>query len=71
MNEPNVTAGLGTDENLVAEPEDNGDETNADVDPTSPGDTTSNPTNFTRLANGLIDATKEDDEDSDVVLPRS
>ena len=65
MNELNVMAGLGTDKNLVAEVEDNKDETGAAVDPTYPGDTTSSPTNFTHLVNGLIDATKEDDMDLD------
>src|SRR5882724_1201884 len=65
MNELNVMARLGTDENLVAEAEDNEDETNADVDPTSPGDTTSSPAKFTHLVNGLIEAAKGDDEDPD------
>src|SRR5882724_7482130 len=71
MNELNVMARIGTDKNLVAEAEDNKDETNADVDPTSPSDTTSIPTNFTCLVNGLIEATKEDDKDSDEKMAAS
>jgi hypothetical protein len=65
--ELNVSAtGLGADENLVAEAEDNDNGADADADPThSADDTTNNPTNFTRLANGLIDAAKEDDEAND------
>ena len=62
MNEPNVMAGLGTGDNLVAEAEDNEDGIDADVDPTSPDDTTGSPANFIRFANGLIDAANEDDE---------